>query len=165
MVWRLGLERAWVKINDRLFPMESLSSTILTLKCFFIQYCTVYKLMTICFLNGVYLIVIFYLKCFAKKNVFWLFPFLFGPPYAAQADYYKSEWVGIFNRQAVFLVEMKKKRLHHKLFRECSRPRKTRPAGCGSQVGSNINGTIYLCCLTIQYLSHKYLKRCMTLKK
>ena len=44
-----------------------------------------------------------------KKNVFWLFPFLFGPPYAAQADYYKSEWVGIFNRQAVFLVEMKKK--------------------------------------------------------
>ena len=132
---------------------------------FFIQYCTVYKLMTICFLNGVYLIVIFYLKFFAKKNVFWLFPFLFGPPYAAQADYYKSEWVGIFNRQAVFLVEMKKKRLHHKLFSECSRPRKTRPAGCGSQVSSNINGTIYLCCLTIQYSSHKYLKRCMTLKK
>ena len=75
MVWRLGLERAWVKINDRLFPMESLSSTILTLKCFFIQYCTVYNLMTICFFNGVYLIVIFYLKIFAKKTYFGCFHF------------------------------------------------------------------------------------------
>ena len=165
MVWRLGLERAWVKINDRLFPMESLSSTILTLKCFFYPILYSVQINDHLFLEWSLFDCYILFENFCKKNVFWLFPFLFGPPYAAQADYYKSEWVGIFNRQAVFLVEMKKKRLHHKLFRECSRPRKTRPAGCGSQVSSNINGTIYLCCLTIQYLSHKYLKRCMTLKK
>ena len=130
---------------------------------FFIQYCTVYKIMTICFFNGVFLAVIFCLKLFAKKTYFGCFHFFSARHMLPKLIIINQNESAFSTGKLCFLWKWKK-RLHHRLFSECSRPRKTRPAGCGSQVSSNINGTIYLCCLTIQYLSNKYLKRCMTLK-